>query len=94
MDKKIIKNKLSNAFLGEASVPGLDVTKKVQTKSSKSNKDYYKEVEGKMKKYDSASKSEDEDSIEEPKTTIEGDTETYHKTFSSCSWLYYRIRQL
>jgi len=79
MYKKLINKHLTNSLLNEeAKHIGLNSTEKVQKEEDKVNKKAYKEVEKKMKDYDGSLTQEDENSIEAPKTNVEGDTKDYH----------------
>lgn len=62
----------------EENIPGLKVTKKSQTDSAKSNKNYYKDTSKKMGDYDKHSKQEDKDGIDPVKHNYDDSTQEYH----------------
>jgi hypothetical protein len=77
--KKYLKLKVNEA---DAKIhPGITLTKSIQTQDKKINNDATKEIEKKMKEYDTASAKEGKDSIVPPKTNIEkaDGTEKYHE---------------
>lgn len=78
MYKNLINKHLSKIFLKEDKPNGLNSTEKVQNDEKKVNKDYYKDVEKKMKDYTDASIKKDKSSIEPVKVNIKGDEKTYH----------------
>jgi len=82
MNKNIIKNRLQERFLSEATELGIAITNKVQKDSKKENDDYYKEVGDKMKAYDKESKKSGKDAVKPVKINYATDAQkTYHDEY-------------
>lgn len=80
MDKNSIKNLLTNTFVNEAKVPGLDVTNKAKAESGKQNKKAIKDMEGDLSNYDKESKDMAKDSINPVKFNYtDNSEEEYHQ---------------
>jgi hypothetical protein len=80
MDKNSIKNLLTNTFVSEAKVPGLDVTNKAKSESGKQNKKAIKDIESSLSNYDKESKDMAKDSINPVKFNYNsGSEEEYHQ---------------
>ena len=80
MDKNSIKNLLTNTFVNEATVPGLDVTNKAKGESGKQNKKAIKDIESNLSDYDKESKDMAKDSINPVKFNYtDGSEEEYHQ---------------
>jgi hypothetical protein len=80
MDKNSIKDLLTNTFVTEAKVPGLDVTNKAKSESGKQNKKAIKDIESDLSDYDKESKDMAKDSINPVKFNYtDGSEEEYHQ---------------
>lgn len=75
-----IKNQLRNRFISEGSVPGIDVTKKVQGEEGKVNKAAQTEIGKKFGEYDKATGSKAKDAIVPPKRELSKKEEEIHNT--------------
>lgn len=80
MDKNSIKNLLTNTFVNEAKVPGLDVTNKAKAESGRQNKKAIKDASKELSDYDKESKKETKDAKEPVKFNYTNDSEAeYHQ---------------
>jgi hypothetical protein len=80
MDKNNIKNLLNQTFISEASVPGLDIVKKVNGENGKENKKAIKDMEKDLSNYDKATKKTSKDNIKPVKFNYtDNSEEEYHQ---------------